>query len=360
MTRHRLILVLRVCVLLALAFLYSAEVFLLVPVALMMPAGLLTSCTIFTDDFSTDRTGTDYTIVSGTPTVSGGVLTTTSTGFLIVENTAGSTGHGHAKADIKVSASGNIIRVVGAYVDSSNYLYMEVTWGGGGSALKVFSRSGGVDTQIGVTANISLSTATFYTAHLCWDGTRADAEIEGKSGVTAAYLGTGNKAGFGTGSSIGTATFDNFSLSKHYSDDNTCAKCNTATCTACNAGTVPSAFAVTISGVVNGALAASFCASNCTGYNGTFLVPYDSVTLEPCTFSLAFDPCVSSKVLRVKIFASGTSFDVSWGFFEYQQGFTGPTIDCDTVSGVSVTSVTSSNDTICDRSAMTISITAVI
>src|SRR5574343_1156825 len=62
------------------------------------------SCEIFTDDFSTDRTGTDYT-TSGTVAVSGGVLTMTSAGAYAIANTAGTTGHGSVTASIKQSTS---------------------------------------------------------------------------------------------------------------------------------------------------------------------------------------------------------------------------------------------------------------
>jgi hypothetical protein len=212
-------------VLLALAFLYSAEVFFLFPLALMMPPSLLNTftCAIFSDDFATDKTGTDYTVVSGSFTVSGGEISTTSATPLIIADDESTTNHGKATVDVKSSATGNDSRIIGAYVSGTTYVYAKLTYNGASSTFEVFTGAG---TQIGPTVTTSTASDTYYTMTICWDGTDVTATLSGagscKAIVSGDYSGTGTKAGFGGSRSSGTLTFDNFEFAHIYADDVSC------------------------------------------------------------------------------------------------------------------------------------------
>lgn len=234
MTRSRLIILIRLVVLLGLSLWYAADYLLaamLMPLALFMPAFSSVTCLIFTDDFSTDRTGTDYTIVSGTPTVSGGVLTTTSAGFLIVEDAAGSTGHGRAEVYGKVDTYGGSFEVLGSYVDSSNFLFVRVTINSGANAsvLQLFKKVAGVDTQLGIDDNFSAFTNTDYLTVICWDGSYAHCQaIPGAAlgpFASGVFTGSGNQAGLGANPNGGTVTFEDFTFTHHQDDNPACSQC---------------------------------------------------------------------------------------------------------------------------------------
>lgn len=273
------------------------------------------NCTIFTDDFSTDRTGSDYTTVSGTWSVGSGVLTTGSAGALIVENTAGTTGHGRAKVSGKTSASGGSFRLIGSYVDSDNYLFLEVTINGVSSTAKLWKRETGSNTQLGTTYDFTGSTGTYYDITLCWNGTKALANITdigvalARFGWAQSYTGTGNQAGLGASPNGGTTTFDNFSFNKHFDDDESCPHCGPL-CALCTGGDPPTMrWQVVIPTVSN-----KNCV-NCADYAGTYII--DDITnlwnpfSEYCIWRYYFDsvPC-NSDYLRVWLNGSNSSITV--------------------------------------------------
>lgn len=246
---------------------------LLVPVALFMPPAILSTCTIFSDDFATDRTGSEYTTVSGSFTVGSGVITTTSAGALIVENTAGTHGHGRATIATKQTTAGGTSRLVGSYVDSSNYLFCELTINGASSNFKLWKKVAGADTQIGSTVTFTGSTGTFYTLGLCWNGATASASIDTKvHGVFGNFTGAGNTAGFGASPNGGTATFDDFVFDNHKTDDATCTKCGD--CDFCNSGTIHQQMQAVVTSQNNGTCA------NCTNVNGTYICDFVGSSTE--------------------------------------------------------------------------------
>jgi len=233
------------------------------------------SCTIFSDDFSTDRTGTDYTTVSGTWTVGSGVMTTGSAGALIVEDTAGTTGHGRVTVTAKVDTAGATIRLVGSYVDSSNYLFVDFYINGSSSEIKLWERVAGVDTLLSAPGTFSASTNTNYTICLNWNGGVATALTTVSSVQRVArvdYSGAGNQAGLGATPNGGTVTFDNFTFVKDYVDDPTCATpacgyVETVTCGPCD---VPVDFDLlaTISGITGGTC------GTCSSIDGSYVLSY--------------------------------------------------------------------------------------
>lgn len=225
------------------------------------------SCTIFTDDFSTDRIATDYTTVSGTITIFSGAAVTATNG-IVVSNTSGTTGHGRVTLKGKASSTGGTFRAIGSYVNSTTYVYAEVTINGASSTLKLWNKA--TSTQIGSTYTFTASTSTYYTIELCWRGTSATASIVGDtaSEVYGAYSGTGNKAGFG-GTAGGLISIDDFTFSKSHIDDASCATCGngetaSTTCTGCISGTAPAGgFDMSVTGITNDG-----CANCTTIFNG--------------------------------------------------------------------------------------------
>lgn len=250
-----------------------------------MPAHMKTSgpycpceiCTIFSDDFATDRTGTDYTILSGTPTVSSGVLTTTSTGFLIVENTAGTTGHGRVVVTGKSSASGGDFSVYGSYVDANNNVRAELTINGASSTLKLWQLASGSPTQIGTTYTFTGATNTNYTVEICWNGSSASAMLNNINGsvISGAFTGTGNKAALGANPNGGTVTFDNLSFGKHHDDNASCTLCRIVSlnCVASSSTCVGEIAPKYLRVVVNFTVGAGTCNSLCTPLIGSFIIP---------------------------------------------------------------------------------------
>lgn len=278
---------------------------------MMGPQCACSSCTIFTDDFATDRLGTDYTTVAGSFTNSSGTTTTTSANALIVENTAGTTGHGRVTITGQSSASGGVIKVIGSYVDSNNYLFGELTINGASSTWKLFKRvSPGTNTQLGPTVTFTASTATNYTICISWDGTYAVgvATISAVNKlIRAAYTATGNKAGFGTGANSGTITFDNFTFAKNKIDDSACATCGGSD--ACGGSFYPfdGGFEFNLTGMN------SPTPSCCGGFDGLYVIPYQvdrSGAYTPCTgaIDVSTDPCFGGSLEALWAFAtSGTN-----------------------------------------------------
>ena len=240
------------------------------------------TCTIFSDDFSTDRTGSDYTTVAGSFSVGSGVMTSTTSNSLIIENTArdsGATG-GHSTVTMQFANAADVGRLIDFYVDSNNYWFVELKCNGGFSTdgtLKLFSRVAGVNTQQGATqtviglqintnVTVCLSAASGYV--MCTATVSTIASL----GVAASPTAASVNGGLATGNVTSSVTFDNYSFNKHAIDDSNCAAC-TGCPTICTAP--PSSVSLTFAGVVAGAGPHS-CASSggsFSGYNATFIVP---------------------------------------------------------------------------------------
>ncbi len=237
MTRPRLIIAIRCVTLLALcAFtdfgLYYFASFTLAPLALMMPPLSAHTCTIFEDDFSTDRTGTaDYNIDSGSWTVSGGEISTGSAGSAIKEQvTDAITLAGLASAKGKVDTSGGKFRLFGAFIDLNTYIHCEVTINGASSTFKLFYHASAPDVQIGSTYTFTGSINTYYPLMLCWQpsglSNLAVATFNGGEHVTSgSFPISGSKCGLGASPNGGTATFDDLLFIKNLYMDALCPDC---------------------------------------------------------------------------------------------------------------------------------------
>lgn len=260
-------------------------------------------CEIVTDDFSTD-TDANWTDVDGTGTVSSGERSTSSSTFLSVHNTAGTTGHGKVTVRGKVSVSGGKFRLNGSWVDDDNYLYAEATVSGGSSTVKLWKRESGTDTQLGSTSyTFSLSTDTYCTLELCWDGENATAALNNVARAGDSYTGTGNKAGIGATLSSGTATFDDFTFSKHSIDDAECDECSPGGCSAC------SDFVHTITVEIDGLVDGSCTCSDDNGH--TYVVRIEGDGSCSNRINTGRSPCgfgANSAVEAGVISVSGTTY----------------------------------------------------
>ncbi len=228
------------------------------------------ACTIFTDDFTTDQLATAYDTRSGSFSVSGGELSTsTATGALLVANTAGTSGVGRVTVNVKTTSLSNVVRLIGAYVDDSNYLFAELTYGGFFSTLKLYKRVAGVNTQLGYDCPVSAATNTYLTMSLCWTGLTATARA-GSGGTSnntyGLYSGTGNKVGVGADVASGSVTFDELAFTNDFENDNTCEGC-VNTCGSCNndSNSMMDHVVLVLSNIRNGTDAS-------TALNGTYIL----------------------------------------------------------------------------------------
>jgi hypothetical protein len=262
------------------------------PLALMMPPSLLSSCTFFTDDFSTDRTGTDYSVRAGSFTVSGGVLSTSSANALLRCETAVTGGLTGVYCSVRFTPTSNSDagRLVIAYSDDSNYWFAEVQSGASNGTLKLYQRSAGTNTQKGTTQTIlGFNAAETATIELCYSGGSVVAFAAGpgtnnNAGVvaTATITIAGTKCGIGTGSISSSAQFDDFLASVHDSDNATCGFCDLP-CNFCT-DKLPSSIEVTLpSNMYTGNNGAGSCisATCCTNQNSrTFILEMQEWTID--------------------------------------------------------------------------------
>jgi hypothetical protein len=250
-----------------------------------------TGCLVFGDDFQTDELALDWSSVAGSWAIIGGVLATSSTSALLVTFDQSLTNHGYVTVLVSATANGTKLRVVGAY-DGTNYLYGELTINGASSTLKLFSSSGGADTQLGDTISITAVTNLVSRLTLCWTGEEAAVTwaanqffIVGESVVAATSI-TGPKAGVACTLTSGSASFNDFEFYRHAVDDDGCAACGepVRSCddtpgytSICEDEQVTDYLRVTVDASLNGSAA---CSSQCSEIiNGSKIIPLVHIAL---------------------------------------------------------------------------------
>lgn len=239
-------------------------------------------CAIASDDFSVDNLAGGYDQRSGTWAVGAGVLSTTSGTALVVSNTASPVGLTsiYCQVVVRLPDTTAIARLIVAYVDDSNYWFAEAKAGATNGTLKLFQRSGGVNTQRGTTQNVSsFQINEDWTVTLCYNGVTMLAFIGIGTGVTAevgftsAVTVASTKAGVGVVSGIGgSVTFDSFLLERQREDSPTCKACGTC---ACCTTSMPDQMQVEFNGFTN------FTCTDCVAFNGVYIL--DKVS--SCTLS---------------------------------------------------------------------------
>lgn len=227
-------------------------------------------CFYFQDDFDRGDSGdlgSDWSEEAGAWSIASNQLATDSSNAVAIAQTAGSIPY---VVQCRITGlSGDELRVIACYQDTDNYVFAQLTYGATISTLYLYSRSGGVDTE--------LASGAFTHA----SGAALDIKICVKSGVvqvdskTSAWVrrfteytttATGT-AGCGTGSTSNTASFGSFSIQKHSETLTGCPDCKRP-CTACVDAVTPDAFQAIISGVTQGAGQDA----DCPNMNGTWVL----------------------------------------------------------------------------------------
>lgn len=222
-----------------------------------------TTCKFGEDDFgrsdNTDiNTGSSvgWTEVSGTWDITSGALVCSSAGIARCDTShPDSKPTSQVRVDIDHNTSGSTVDVLVGYAASNDYYYARFTFSSlGGGSIEIRRNNLGIHSSIGtlVTGTGFLVPGSGpYTAVVCATAHNVFATIEGTgvfAGNSTAITLTGNKVALGCSGS-GTATFDNFSVSKSYESTGapSCPRCQLACLWCESTDTVPSA----IQAVVN-------------------------------------------------------------------------------------------------------------
>lgn len=248
-----------------------------------------------TCEITTTDTLTDYTQVSGTWTKPAASIETTDATALIYFNTPHPDGLSIGKVAFTISVSATATyRLLLAYQDANNYIFMEMEVKAGDDIAKLGHRTGGVDTFLEEVHGTSTS-----TADLCYNGSRITSKT-GISGFTSGTLPTaasgadspltgnwGTFVGVEVLANTGTVSFNG--LTFHGYNDVSCAVCQTA-CYGCGLTGTPGEYSLYMTGVANAA-----CATCTTGYNGATFILQNTVAATAsrnCYFRKDTVPCL--------------------------------------------------------------------
>jgi hypothetical protein len=316
------------------------------------------SCTIYGDDYTTDKTGTDYTTVSGTFTVSGGELNTSSANATIRTNAAASAAATAvvAQADITCATTSDIGRVYIAYTDATHYVCAELQPGATNGTIKIIK-----DGATLATSTVNGYTSGTLTVGICYalGYITATAGVYSASSITSVTVAS-KYAALGTGAGISSVKFDNFTFKKHHHDVSSCPNCfPSSACSSCIVNTTPIEVQITYTGVANG-----FC-TNCENLNQTFLASRND----------AFDPCIWQLSSAARVCASSVSVQFIVGSTHYPAGAPGntaanwgstgdvaymtQTLPTDCGNELTLTTFNTSAGPLCDNSGATVTISPI-
>lgn len=142
-----------------------------------------------------------------------------------------------ARVLVQGSDPGDILRLMIAYEDTANYLWVELEISDTCGTLRLFQREAGVVTQLGLSVPVDDAfPEVWHTLEACYQEptASADGRLFGKvitdSGVTVRHsaeaIATGTKAGLGTGNLYSHVMFDDFELEKLFTaNDVICRVC---------------------------------------------------------------------------------------------------------------------------------------
>jgi hypothetical protein len=249
-------------------------------------------CSVALDNFGTDLLATDYTIISGSWTVSGGRLRISDYGAMILHNSQMTGGAGRITVTSQVDAVGVNVRVIAAYEDSSNYIYAECErTGATDSNWKLYEVVAGVATQVGTTYNdAATGLNTNLIASVCWSANNANLFTGGTLRIFADTTVNGNQCGVGADAAAGEAEFDAFTLANAFEITGVVAGC--VRCTpSCVDSTMRSQVQMDVAGITNGT-----CGS-CTSLNNTYILDMSPNTFSNFTYIDTFGTiCATSQV----------------------------------------------------------------
>lgn len=202
-------------------------------------------CPLFSDTFvrsdSTDL-GSSWTEVSGDWSISSNMLTTSSTNALVIasQDVGPESGIVSVTLNSKV-ATRRIAKIIGAYVDSDNYIFGELdftrdptTWDVT-EKIRLYERVSGSNTLIAemdrqFQDHLFGESAASLNLKLCWNGVTADFKV-GYGGdanlwsLHEACTLTGSKGGVGTGSEASNLEFFNFKVEGNKHSNSQCVGC---------------------------------------------------------------------------------------------------------------------------------------
>lgn len=198
---------------------------------------------------------------------------------------------------VKAVANGDKAWFIFDYVDSSNYHFVELTFGAGafGGEFKVFKRTGGSNAQVGGTVAVTATIGGFLSVSVCFIYGYIQAVIDGDFNTHAidetSQPHNGRFSGLGSSTVTGASMlFDNFATNRGFSSrDLDCGQCDggTAACPTPCSGSGQNAsklYMIEASGILEGLQVARCEAKQCNYANGTFIVAHTSSGSGNCSF----------------------------------------------------------------------------
>jgi hypothetical protein len=221
------------------------------------------SCTIFSDEFTTDDLAENWTEISGEWSIGSGVLSTSDSDAILTCNTTLTPFENHAvvaKINLGTYNSGKKVRILFNYIDTDNYNYAEFWYNSTYQyqvSVKVVSRVGGVDTTASTVNGLldSYPTGSYLLTYIkiCITATSVAVAVAmaNESWVSAggqwiAIDSTVVSCGVGNAGTVGV-TFDYVTLYRLETDTEHCIDC--FVCSYCNAGTLANQYQITIAGM---------------------------------------------------------------------------------------------------------------
>lgn len=201
-------------------------------------------CTIYSDEFSSDTIGTDWTEVAGDWSIAAGTLAIADTSAILTADTAHPDGNDSSmvvRVDVRLAAADDRARVIVAYEDTDNYLFVEFWINSDGCGrIRAYVRDAGTTTaasdELGITVNLDLD--AWHQLTVCYFSNSPDStlgfrvrssegNIWGDTADVAPSI-SGDQAGLGTGATVSEAIeFDNFEFLYHHDEDHpNCPRCD--------------------------------------------------------------------------------------------------------------------------------------
>lgn len=245
-------------------------------------------CTICSDDFNrSDGTDIDtgsacgWTEQSGSWAIASNTLQCISAGIATCD-TDYATGPWIISVDAKHDTSGGQIGLIVGWASSSDYIYVRFQFSGASGTAQIRKVVGGVDSQVGGTATVTLNTNTFYSLKVCVDGDiRVSGYVNGTAVIYSAPLGISGTIEGLRAIGSGTATFDNWAFSKsqyNLGDADNCQECER--CNWCSNGT-PNQLQIVLDGFTD------IFGCGCDQANGTYVLDAKTSSGTACEWLIS-------------------------------------------------------------------------
>ena len=252
-----------------------------------------------------------WTEDAGSWAIVSNTLQTSSTNAIVRSNTAHPDGTGQQRltVDVKSSATDDLVRVIIGYVDLDNYHFAELKIGASGY-LKLWKRSGGVNTELQTKATAAFTTGSFVNVSVCLTRGLNSISVTAGSEVIAkgtTVPGSADEFALATGGTVtGTVTFDNF-VSERTGPSETCPNCvavapNDCPSNLCDGDIFSLEYLVEFSGWANGTC------GTCTDMNTTaYLLGFSDTAhpLYPCGWISTPTICASADDMILLIYNGG-------------------------------------------------------